>query len=183
MRGVRVTGVALFHDGANNYSAVTLDEGSSSIEHLDFTSGSGWGSALATSSTITINNETSYELRGFITQRHVTAWVVGQSNQVVYDRSTSRTRNRFGLVATKTGVTFDDFKLYQPTPHDPAAPGWIGLAATTLDTINNKLTVTGSTRGRLAVSEWVGDDDYIAQANVQLNSGTRLSWRRGRSRE
>ena len=62
-----------------------------------------------------------HELRGFITQRHVTAWVVGQSNQVVYDRSISRTRNRFGLVATKTGVTFDDFKLYQPTPHDPAA--------------------------------------------------------------
>ena len=52
-----------------------------------------------------------------------------------------------------------------------------------LDTVNNKLTVTGSTRGRLAVSQWVGDDDYIAQANVQLNSGTRLSWRRGRSRE
>ena len=114
-------GVALFHDGANNYSAVTLDKGSSSIEHLDFTSGSGWASPVAVSDSITINNETSYELRGFITQRHVTAWVVGQSNQVVYDRSTSRTRNRFGLVATKTGVTFDNFKLYQPTPHDPAA--------------------------------------------------------------
>ena len=101
----------------------TIDKGSSDIEHMDVPSGSGWGSALSTSSTITItiNNETSYELRGFITQRHVTAWVVGQSNQVVYDRSTSRTRNRFGLVATKTGVTFDDFKLYQPTPHDPAA--------------------------------------------------------------
>ena len=58
----------------NDEKVFTLDKGSSSIEHLDFTSGSGWGSALATSSTITINNETSYELRGFITQRHVTAW-------------------------------------------------------------------------------------------------------------
>ena len=42
-------------------------------------------------------------------------------------------------------------------------------AATTLDTVNNKLTVTGSTRGRLAVSEWFGDGDYIAQADVEFN--------------
>ncbi len=78
---------------------------------------------------------------------------------------------KVGVVTTVANTTFDDFTYLRATPHDPACPGWNTTADVTLDTGNGKLTVTGNTYGGAAVSQWAGDDDYVAEADIDLNSG------------
>ncbi len=165
-------GFVFGHDGSDTYHAVILRKngGMDTIEVAKHTSGAGWGAALDSASA-TITAGTEYTIRGWVRQRAVYAKLDGQNADFTYNSSSFFGAGKVGTVTTVANTTFDDFTYLRATPHDPGCPGWNTTADVTLDTGAGKLTVTGNTYGGAAVSQWAGDDDYVAQADIDLNSG------------
>ncbi|MBE7455094.1 MAG: hypothetical protein HS102_00455 [Planctomycetia bacterium] len=165
-------GFVFGHDGSDTYHAVILRKngGTDTIEAAKHTSGAGWGAALDSASA-TITAGTEYTIRGWVRQKAVYAKLDGQNADFTYNATTFFGAGKVGTVTTVANTTFDDFTYLRATPHDPGCPGWNTTAAVTLDTGNGTLTVTGNTYGGAAVSQWAGDDDYVAQADIDLNSG------------
>ena len=165
-------GFVFGHDGSDTYHAVILRKngGTDTIEAVKHTSGAGWGAALDSASA-TITAGTEYTIRGWVRQKAVYAKLDGQNADFTYNATSFFGAGKVGAVTTVANTTFDDFTYLRATPHDPGCPGWNTTAAVTLDTGNSKLTVTGNTYGGAAVSQWAGDDDYVAQADIDLNSG------------
>jgi len=99
----------------------------------------------------TINESTAYTIKISRWQQTLSASVVGQSTAAfTYAGSSDFGSGTSGLYSDKTSVTFDDFKVYNPSVRDPKTRRIGGLADTTLD--NGGLRVTGSTRGGVAVA-------------------------------
>ena len=165
-------GFVFGHDGTDTYHAVVLRKngGTDTLEVAKYTSGAGWGSALD-SSTGTVTANTEYTIRGWIRQKAVYAKLDGQNVDFTYNSTTFFGAGKVGCVTTVANTTFDDFTYLRATPHDPACPGWNTTANVTLNTGAGTLTVTGNTYGGSAVSQWAGDDDYVAEADIDLNSG------------
>ena len=166
-------GFAFGHDGSDTYHAVILrkNAGTDTIELVKYTSGSGWGATLDSGSA-TITAGTEYTIRGWIRQRMVHGEIDGQgSADFTYKSNTMFGAGKVGCVSSVSSTCFDDFTYLRATPHDPGVPGWNTSSELTLDTVNGTLTVTTITYGGEAVSQWAGDDDYIAQAGINLNSG------------
>jgi RHS repeat-associated protein len=163
-------GVVFSHDGSNSYYAVVLDRNAGTIALHQVSSGS-WGGALASASA-TIADSTQYTIKVFRKQRHIEAFKVGESGATfAYDSTPDLGQGFVGLYSDKTNVLFDDFVFNDGGGFASAAPGWTATAATTLSTGSSYLQVDGDTRGGSAVLEWAGDDDYIVQAGINLNSG------------
>ncbi|MCC7290423.1 MAG: hypothetical protein IT449_00005, partial [Phycisphaerales bacterium] len=165
-------GFVFGHDGSNTFHAVVLrkNAGTDTIELVKYTSGSGWGSTLDSASA-TVTAGTEYTIRGWVRQKAVYAALDGQNADFTYNSTTFFGAGKVGCASDTASTCFDDFTYLRATPHDPACPGWNTTAAVTLDTGAGTLTVTGNTYGGAAVSQWAGDDDYVAQADINLNSG------------
>ncbi len=76
----------------------------------------------------------------------------------------------FGICAWDNDTTkFDNFSFTRLDQINPVVPRWSATAKATLD--NNALKVESAEWGGEAKLDMAGDDDYLAQADIKLNSG------------
>ncbi len=170
--GTKAGGPVFARSSSSSKYAVVLTAGSPGTVALASGSGGFWTNLK--SGSVTINTGTAYQVEVEKKQRHIAYRVWNGSTLVyasTYDSNVDFQDGLFGFYAGSTYVSFDDFSVTRLDQVNAAAPRWASTAKTTLDSTNENFKVESSEWGGEARLEWVGDDAYIAQADIDLNGG------------
>jgi len=165
-------GLIFSHDGDNDYYRVVLDRTNNKVVLHKIVNGSSTNPNGLASESLTISQLTTYRIivtrkRGFV-EVTVTAAGIGEVS-FTCSSNTGFGSGLSGLYSDKTDVTFDNLTAKPAPTRAPMVPGIVGLADTSID--HSELYVQGGFEGGTAIIDRFGDDDYMVQVDVELNSG------------
>ena len=166
-------GVILLHDGSNSYYAAVIDRSAGKFGLYPITSGS-WGAAIADDS-ISVSDSTAYRIFVHRQQQRVVARVEVVSSgteiaSVDADLGADPGSGQAGLYADVADALFDNFQAYDATVRDPQVAGFSGSAKTSISS-GRLLVESGSEYGGAAIVEGFAADDFVVEADVDVNGG------------
>jgi len=167
-------GIIFAQKSSTTYALMVTEGSTDNVKLISYTSIGQPPTTLYTTS-MSINTDTDYTFHIVHNQRRVVfsaTWSGGMSIAYEYDSSSDFGEGAGGLFARDTDITFDDFIFTRldTGQTNPAVPSWKASAKVGLD--SNTLKVQTPEWGGVSKLEWAGDDDYIAQADIDLNGGS-----------